>query len=305
MYEMKTAGPREQVVCARCEVAAGPLTRLRGLMGRRTLPRGHGLLLKPAPSIHTFFMRFPIDAVFLDREMNVVAVKPELAPWRMAGQRGARAVLELAAGEARHRGVVAGHRLQLAGGGAPSRDERPGVATPEESLEIRQVHIDEETSVWVRAEPEPEPGPSAAASAPARAWRIRPAGIALAAALATVAFLTLGLNPGGILAAGVLAVLGVLAVIDVESRVLPNRIIGPAAVAVLVLQASLFPGRLVECLVAAGGASLLLALPSVMNRSAMGMGDVKLAGLLGLALGGKVLAALTLGSLASVPAALV
>src|SRR4051812_17367642 len=161
-------------------------------MGRRELPRGGGLLLKPAPSIHTFFMRFRIDAVFLDRDMNVLAVRPELAPWRMAGQRGARAVLELAAGEARRREVVAGDRLELGGGAGPSGDESPVVTTPEESFEIRQVRVDGQTSVWVRAEPEAEPAPSAAASAPSRAWRVRPAGIALAAVLATVALLTLG-----------------------------------------------------------------------------------------------------------------
>jgi uncharacterized membrane protein (UPF0127 family) len=124
MYEMKTTGSREQVVCARCEVADGPLTRLRGLMGRRTLPRGHGLLLKPAPSIHTFFMRFPIDAVFLDGDMSVVAVRAELAPWRMAGQRGARAVLELPAGEAQRVGIMEGIRLKVAG---ERRTERSGV----------------------------------------------------------------------------------------------------------------------------------------------------------------------------------
>ena len=124
VYEMKTTGPGEQVVCARCEVADGPLTRLRGLMGRRVLPRGHGLLLKPAPSIHTFFMRFPIDAVFLDGDMSVVGVRPELAPWRMAGQRGARAVLELPAGEARRAGITEGTQLEVA---IERRTERPGV----------------------------------------------------------------------------------------------------------------------------------------------------------------------------------
>lgn len=115
VHEMKTTGPREQVICSHCEVADGPLTRLRGLMGRRTLPRGRGLLLKPAPSIHTFFMRFAIDAVFLDADMSVVAVRPELAPWRMAGSRGARAVLELPAGEARRFGITEGMQLEVAG----------------------------------------------------------------------------------------------------------------------------------------------------------------------------------------------
>ena len=85
-------------------------------MGRRALTPGEGLLLKPTPSIHTFFMRFTIDAVFLDTDMNVLAVRPDLAPWRTAGRRGARAVLELPGGEARRVGIVAGTKLDLAAG---------------------------------------------------------------------------------------------------------------------------------------------------------------------------------------------
>ena len=115
MFQIRIDGARGTVVCDRCEVADGPLTRLRGLMGRRDLPRGRGLLLRPAPSIHTFFMRFPIDAVFLDAELSVVGVETDLAPWRVAGRRGARAVLELPAGEATRVGVLEGTRLALEG----------------------------------------------------------------------------------------------------------------------------------------------------------------------------------------------
>lgn len=100
-------------VCERCVVADNPLTRLRGLLGRRELRAGEGLLLRPSPSIHTWFMRFPIDAVFCDKELRVVGVAADLAPWRFAGRLHARATIELAAGEAAHRGVVAGTRLRL------------------------------------------------------------------------------------------------------------------------------------------------------------------------------------------------
>jgi uncharacterized protein len=102
---------RGRVVCERCVLADRPLSRLMGLMGRRRLPRGHGLLLQPSPSIHTCFMRFPIDAVFLDRELRVVSVRARMRSWRFAGERGARAVLELPAGEAERRGVTPGARL--------------------------------------------------------------------------------------------------------------------------------------------------------------------------------------------------
>lgn len=100
-------------VCERCVVADRPLLRMRGLLGRRDLSAGEGLLLRPAGSIHTHFMRFAIDIVFLDRDDRVVDVRHEVRPWRMARRRGARAVLELRAGEARRRGVEVGDLLQL------------------------------------------------------------------------------------------------------------------------------------------------------------------------------------------------
>jgi uncharacterized membrane protein (UPF0127 family) len=100
-----------EVVCERCVVAANAWTRLKGLLGRSSLPVGEGLLLRPTSSIHTTFMRFPIDVVFLDGELRVVKVVPELRPWRFAFGRGARSALELAAGEAARRGIAAGQQL--------------------------------------------------------------------------------------------------------------------------------------------------------------------------------------------------
>ena len=102
------------VVCERCTLADSPLTRLRGLLGRDGLDPGEGLLLRPASSIHTFFMRFPIDVVFLDRALVVVAVADRIEPWRAASQRGAKAVLELPAGESSRRGISVGDQLTLA-----------------------------------------------------------------------------------------------------------------------------------------------------------------------------------------------
>jgi uncharacterized protein len=99
------------VVCERCLLAETPLARLRGLLGRNGLPPGEGLLLKPAGSIHTAFMRFAIDAVFLDRGNTVVKVASALRPWRTAACRGARSVLELPAGEASRRGLRPGVSL--------------------------------------------------------------------------------------------------------------------------------------------------------------------------------------------------
>jgi len=106
-------GAAGRVVCPSCAVADRPLSRLRGLLGRRRLAAGEGLLLKPAPSIHTCFMRFAIDAVFLDDEMRVLDVRADLRPWRFAGVRRSRAVLELAEGEARRLGIAPGTVLEL------------------------------------------------------------------------------------------------------------------------------------------------------------------------------------------------
>jgi len=101
------------VVCEGCELADTPWRRARGLLGRRAIHPGEGMLLRPTAAIHTWFMRFAIDAVFLDAELQVINVREELRPWRAAGSRGARAVLELPAGEGRRRGVAAGTRLAL------------------------------------------------------------------------------------------------------------------------------------------------------------------------------------------------
>jgi uncharacterized membrane protein (UPF0127 family) len=120
------------VVCERCLLAETPLARLRGLLGRSDLPAGEGLLLRPAGSIHTAFMRFPIDAVFLDRADRVLKVAHELAPWRMAGCRGARAVLELPAGEAAKRSLHAGVSLTQVWHTVP-RSKRTGRSVPEPS----------------------------------------------------------------------------------------------------------------------------------------------------------------------------
>lgn len=101
------------IVCERCLLAETALTRMRGLLGRRNLPSGEGILLKPASSVHMAFMRFAIDAVFLDRDLRIVKIAAELKPWRAAGARGSKSVLEIAAGEAARRGLTVGDRLTV------------------------------------------------------------------------------------------------------------------------------------------------------------------------------------------------
>lgn len=104
---------RGTVVCEHAVIADRVLSRMRGLLGRDSLPAGEGLLLQPAPSIHTAFMRFPIDVIFLDRNLQVVKLVETLSPWRMTSARRAHAALELPAGEAVMRGVEIGDSLGL------------------------------------------------------------------------------------------------------------------------------------------------------------------------------------------------
>ena len=101
------------VVCERCLIADSMWLRMKGLLGRADLPENEGILITPCSSIHMFFMGFAIDAVFLDRDLQVLKVVPRLRPWRMAARLRARSVLELAAGACERRGVQVGDRLSL------------------------------------------------------------------------------------------------------------------------------------------------------------------------------------------------
>ena len=101
------------VVCERCEIAESALARMRGLLGRTGLEPGTGMLINPAPSVMTFFMRFPIDVVFVDRDRKVVGIRHRLGPWRVAGARHAVAAIELQAGAAAEAGIEEGDVLVL------------------------------------------------------------------------------------------------------------------------------------------------------------------------------------------------
>jgi uncharacterized protein len=100
------------VVADRCMLAVRPWSRMLGLLGRASLAPGEAMLFRPASSIHMFFMRFTIDAVFCDRDLVVLDVVPSLRPWRMASRRGAKVVIELAEGAAA--GLSPGDHLSLA-----------------------------------------------------------------------------------------------------------------------------------------------------------------------------------------------
>jgi hypothetical protein len=92
---------KDTVLVTRGRLASSFVSRFLGLMGRSGLEEGGGLLITKSASIHSFFMRFRFDAVFIDRDGRVTKVVPGMRPWWIAfGGRGAKDVLELPVGVA-------------------------------------------------------------------------------------------------------------------------------------------------------------------------------------------------------------
>jgi hypothetical protein len=105
------------VVATRCDVAGGFLSRGLGLIGRSGLAEGEGLLITKTGSITMLFMRFAIDALFVDRSMRVLCVAKNVRPWVpvVFAPRGTDSVLELPAGTAARTGTQAGDELISSG----------------------------------------------------------------------------------------------------------------------------------------------------------------------------------------------
>jgi uncharacterized membrane protein (UPF0127 family) len=111
-YELRHA-QSGAVVAARIELAIDSTGRRRGLLGRASLPSGDALVIAPCGGIHTFFMRFPIDVAFVDRQGKLVGVHKYLKPWRIALSLSAFAVVELSAGALDRAQLAQGDRLAL------------------------------------------------------------------------------------------------------------------------------------------------------------------------------------------------
>ena len=89
-------------------------SRLIGLLRDRELAPGDGLWIVPCNSIHSFGMRFTFDAIFLDRELRVVRLMPEMKPWRVSALvLAAHSVLELPAGTIVRSGTQMGDQLKI------------------------------------------------------------------------------------------------------------------------------------------------------------------------------------------------
>lgn len=107
---------REQTLVTKGRLANSFWSRFRGLMGNDGLQAGEGLLIVPCNSIHTHFMRFPIDVLYVGSDCEVVGIDHALRPWRFGRiHRGARFVLELPAGTAKATNTQVGDRLEVTG----------------------------------------------------------------------------------------------------------------------------------------------------------------------------------------------
>jgi uncharacterized membrane protein (UPF0127 family) len=120
---------RGTILASWLEVADTGPRRNRGLLGRKGLARGEGLWIVPCESVHTFFMQFPIDLVYLDRNNRIKKLRADVAPWRMSACLSAFSILELPAGTIRGSQSERGDELEFAP--APSDSEAPaGFSSP-------------------------------------------------------------------------------------------------------------------------------------------------------------------------------
>lgn len=100
-------------IATHLEQAFDSASRREGLLGRTNLPEGSALILAPCSGVHTCFMRFPIDVIFVRRNGTVVRIVRELSPWRIGISPLAFAVVEVAAGTAARTDTQPGDMLQL------------------------------------------------------------------------------------------------------------------------------------------------------------------------------------------------
>ncbi len=93
------------------EYASSPGSRIKGLIGRRSLPGGYGLFLPRCSSIHTCFMSLTIDIIYLDGSWKVLKTVECMKPWRLSWRPGASGVVETAAGWIEKHGIGPGTEL--------------------------------------------------------------------------------------------------------------------------------------------------------------------------------------------------
>jgi hypothetical protein len=102
------------VIADNCKVADRFFSRFLGLMGKKSLPQGSGLLIKPCNSIHMFFMKIPLDIVFIDESSSVIYLIENIKPWHISKLvRGAVSTIELPAGTIQHCNISIGDKFEF------------------------------------------------------------------------------------------------------------------------------------------------------------------------------------------------
>jgi hypothetical protein len=104
---------RQTVLADAAEIADSSAKRRTGLLKQERLAPGEGLWIVPCESVHTFFMKFPIDLVYLDKQLKVLKVRSAVPAWRLSLCLRAHSVLELPAGRASETGSMAGDSLSI------------------------------------------------------------------------------------------------------------------------------------------------------------------------------------------------
>jgi len=89
---------RNTILATCLEQACTGAARSKGLLGRKGLPPGGGLWIVPCESVHTFWMQFPIDLVYIDRKKRVKKLRSNVPPWRLSACLSAHSIIELPAG---------------------------------------------------------------------------------------------------------------------------------------------------------------------------------------------------------------
>lgn len=102
---------RGTVLATNAEIADTPSKRSKGLLGRKTLASGEALWIIPCESVHTFWMQFAIDLVYLDRRHRVVKIRTDVPPWRLSACLRAHSIIELPAGALRDTETSPGDQL--------------------------------------------------------------------------------------------------------------------------------------------------------------------------------------------------
>lgn len=113
MSKLRITNSQGRVLADRAEIADTSAKRRTGLLKHSKLESGEGLWIAPCEGVHTFFMKFPIDVLFLSKQKKVLKVRHRMVAWRMSMSFRAHSVLELPAGTAEAMGTSAGDQLNF------------------------------------------------------------------------------------------------------------------------------------------------------------------------------------------------